>query len=215
MNTSRRRDDVSPARGERKERKSMAHNSLFRDRFPPPRLPPGNNSFPLFCPPKFPFFLCLVPSSSNLNQWERLGERRSETGRGPRGEEHDSSVRSWMLTKAFFRRSSKFGRGVGSPSILAPPFWAFLLARKVVRLSPNNRHCTFCRLPFCSHKNCRIHERTGIERAKWEGEISRCKKRVASNFLKGYYNGMKNWQFFAGILEFHLCWRFTYVLVNV
>lgn len=82
MNTSRRRD-ISPAREERRERKSMAHNSLFRDRFPPLRLPPGIiRPLPLFCLPKFPFFFPLSRTivfelgSMEATRWEKERNRK-------------------------------------------------------------------------------------------------------------------------------------------
>lgn len=102
---------------------SMAHNSLFRDRFPPPRSPPGIIRPPLipFLSVGLPFFLARAP---NLDQWRRLGE----AARGL-ATEHGSSARSRPSTQKppFFPRNSKFGRGwiilhPRAPVSSPPPF---------------------------------------------------------------------------------------------
>lgn len=88
--------------------KSMAHNSLFRDRFPLLRSTGIIRSLlSSFSSARAPF--SPVPASPNLDQWRRLGEKPE----GRLTEEPGSSVRSRMNAQKppFFRQNSKFGRG--------------------------------------------------------------------------------------------------------
>lgn len=117
----------------------MAHNSLFRDRFPPLRSPGIIRSPSSFSSALVPFFL--VPA--NLDQWRRLGERPE----GRLTAEHGSSVRSRMGAQkpSFFRQNSKFGRRwiIFHPYASHPASFPSCRFDPQSRFGPNNRHCAF------------------------------------------------------------------------